>query len=130
MNRINYIKTYTKKIIINGSVVINMNLKEYLDNILLDQLTTYEGRKNAIKKRYAIYKLTPIYVNNMLMLFPINNLKDYENIYINVYNIKSLGKIKKQTMIEFIDNTKILINKNTKIIDNYIKRIISINHNS
>jgi len=82
MNNINYIKAYSNKIIINNNEVINQNINTYLNNILIHQLTTVYGRVDAIKNLYGYKKLVPIYINSQLILFPISNLKEYENIYI------------------------------------------------
>lgn len=130
MNNINYIKAYSNKIIINDNEVINQNINIYLNNILIHQLTTVYGRVDAIKNLYGYKKLVPIYINSQLILFPILNLKEYENIYINACNIIRITKNKSNTIIEFIGNKKIYIKKSYLQINKYYQRAISINHNS
>ena len=130
MIKLNYIKTYTKEIYVNGKEKLNIKFNDYINQLLLGQLTTLKGRVDAIKSKYKLLKLTPIYINKYMCLFPIYNLKDYENIFINVFEIKTLDTINKKTRIEFINGDKLIVNKNINVINNYIRRAISINHNS
>ena len=130
MKTINYIKTYSNKIIINDRQILNYNINVYLNNILLSQLTTVVGRVEAIKTIYGFKKLVPIYIDRQLILFPIANLKDYENIYVNASNIIRIIKKETFTVIEFICGKKLYVNKSYFQINKYYKRAISINHNS
>ena len=130
MNTINFIKTYTNKIILNDKENIYSTMEEYLNKVLLNQLTTLKGRLDAIKKLYGFRKLVPLYITNTLILFPINNLKDYENIYINAVNIINIYKHGSKTVIEFQGSTKLCVNKNCSQVIKYYQRALSINHNS
>ena len=130
MQNINYIKVYTNKIIINNNQTKYISLNKYLDSILLDQLTTYDGRICAVREKYGFVKLTPIYINKTNILIPLNNLKDFENIYINICNIIKLESKKHNTLIVFKDTEHIIVNKKINMINKYIKRAITINHYS
>lgn len=130
MMNINYIKAYTNKIVINNIKTIEMSIVDYLDLLLLKQLTTYQGRIDSIKKIYGIKKLVPIYIDPNINLFPVYNLKDYENIYINVVNILKVKKHKNSSLICFKGGDELLIDKNITILNKYIKRALRINHNS
>ena len=71
MKNINYIKAYTNKIVINNIKTIEMSIVDYLNLLLLKQLTTYQGRIDSIKKIYGIKKLVPIYIDPNINLFPV-----------------------------------------------------------
>ena len=130
MNQINFIKTYTNKIIINNVDIYLQSIERYFDDRLLNQLTSYKGRIDAVKRKFKIQKLIPVYIDNSNIFVPINNLKEYENIYINAARvIKTVAK-GKSTIVYFIDKTKLEVNKNENLIIKYISRAISINHNS
>ncbi len=130
MININYIKVYTNKIIIDDNIKLNISVEKYLDKILLEQLTTYEGRTKAIKLKYGFVKLTPIYIDQTNILIPLYNLKDYENIYINMCNIVTLKSKGSKTIILFKDSKEITVNKKINIISKYIVRARTINHYS
>lgn len=101
---------------------IPLTIAKYFDSLLLDQLTTYEGRIKAIKIKYSFIKQTPIYIDNSMCFVPIYNKKDIENIYVNVKSIKYLQKSSLGTKIIFIDNSIVNINKPIEIIRNYINK--------
>ena len=130
MNNINYIKTSYDKIIINDETIINQSINNYLNYILLQQITTLEGRVDAIKKIYGFKKLVPIYINKNNILFPVYNLKEYENIYINACSVIGVYKRDSKTVIEFVGFKKLIINKSIKQILKNFERALSINHNS
>ena len=81
-------------------------------------------------KWFKIKKLIPVYIDNSNIFVPINNLKEYENIYINAARVIKTAAKGKRTIVYFIDKTKLEVNKNENLIIKYISRAISINHNS
>ena len=130
MKQINFIKAYTNRIIINNVDIYLQSIEEYFDNLLLNQLTSYKGRIDAIKRKFKFQKLIPVYIDNLNIFVPINNLKEYENIYINAARVIKTAAKGKSTIVYFIDKTKLEVNKNENLIIKYISRAISINHNS
>ena len=130
MININYIKSFSKKIIINDESILYQTIEEYFDYLLLQQLTNLKGRIAATKKLYGYKKLVPIYINSSLVFFPINNLKEYDNIYINARNIINIYEKGSKTVIEFMGTDKLYVNKSYNQIIKYYNRSLSINHNS
>ena len=130
MININYIKSFSKKIIINDESILHQTIDEYFDYLLLQQLTNLKGRIAATKKLYGYKKLVPIYINSSLVFFPINNLKEYDNIYINARNIVNIYEKGSKTVIEFMGTDKLYVNKSYNQIIKYYNRSLSINHNS
>ena len=126
MNNINYILEKTKKIYINNKEILNCSFVEYIEIILLDQLTTFDGRIRATKKKYNFYKLTPIFISHDICFIPINNTKDFERVYINIYTIIEMQKINKKTLIKFVDGTSVIIKKEFNCILNNYKRALII----
>lgn len=122
MEKIKYIIEKPPYIYINNKIKIKNTFKKYIEDILLEQLTTYKGRIDAIKKIYGYKKLTPIYINEQICFIPLNSLKDYEQVYINIYQVKYFKKINYQTEVKFLDNTEIIINKLYNNIYNNYKR--------
>ena len=120
---INYIKQIDKQLIIfyenNTPKIYKESIETYIDNILLNDLTTYKGRLDAVKKKYNYKKLIPIYINQYICLIPLYSLKSEYNLYINIYNILDING---STIIAFKNGMKIKINKQIKTIKDYVKR--------
>ncbi len=107
-----------------------IKLLEKIDKVFnkwcLDSLTTYKGRMDAIKQKYQLKKLVPIYINKDLMLFPINNKKDVDNIYINILNILKIEKESDLTKILFKNDYVLYLNKSYKLVNNYYQKSLKI----
>lgn len=116
---INYIEILNRQIKINGKETINLTFEKYINNLLIKDLTTYQGRINSIKEKYNYRKLVPIYISLGLCLIPICNKKSINNLYINIYSISSLTGF---TTITFKDNQILNVDKNIRTIKSYIKR--------
>lgn len=126
---------YLKKFY-NQTIVKKINQEEYLidekvedlfDKILLKQLTTYDGRIEAIKKVYHIYKHIPIYIDYNLVFIQIFNKKQYNNIYINICRIIDMIKDGEDTIIIFDDGFRIKITKPYHIFKKYYNNSLKIN---
>ncbi|MBR2891721.1 MAG: competence protein ComK [Bacilli bacterium] len=116
---INYIEILNRQIKINGKKIINLTFEKYINNLLIKDLTTYQGRINSIKEKYNYRKLVPIYIDLGLCLIPICNKKSINNLYINIHSISSLTGC---TTITFKDNQILNVDKNIRTIKSYIKR--------
>ena len=116
---INYIQILNRSIKINDDLIINKTFENYIDGLLINDLSTYQGRLNAIRKKYGFKKLIPIYINDLLCLFPLENKRSINNIYINVNAVKFVDD---NGCLYFYDNSLIKSNKKGKTINKYIKR--------
>lgn len=126
MIKINYIIEKGNNIYINNKTHIQTNFRKYIETYLESQLTTFKGRVDAIKNKYGFHKLIPIYISHQLCFIPLNNLKDYELVYINIYEINLIQKVKNKTLIKFHDQSEIIINKQFNSIYNNYKRALII----
>ncbi len=124
-----YIKQGNRESIIytiNGVIHINKPIDKLLNEWCLEELTTYSGRMEAIRIKYHLRKLVPVYINKELMLFPVSDKKDLNNIYINSLNVLMLEKQGKNTQIEFINHYLLILNKEYEKVDRYYQRTIDI----
>lgn len=111
----------------NNIIHISKTIENVFDEWCIDTLSTYKGRLDAIKKKYHLKKQVPIYINTDLMIFPIKNKKDIDNIYINALNILNIDEdINGFTVIKFINNELLKIEKEHKIIEKYFLKTMSI----
>ena len=97
--------------------------ERYLDNLCLTELTTLEGRVNAIKKKYHVIKNIPIYIKENLVLFPTHNKKSINSIY-----IKSIEPISNKTKVIFYDNQEILVNRDAHLLKVNYEKCLKINN--
>jgi competence protein ComK len=72
----------------------------------VENQSTFKGRRNAIKCKYGLKRLTPVFVDDDVLLFPIKAVRDYENIWINYYEIVAL----KGSYILFRGGKKLMVN--------------------
>ena len=89
--------------------IINKPIYQYFDDLLVPALTTFKGRINATKRMYHYHKLTPLYISSACLLMPTNNKRSLDNIYINLYSIKTVVNINGETLIKFQDNDTLLL---------------------
>lgn len=111
---------------IKEKIVIREPIEKVINKWCLDSLTTYQGRLDAIKQKYRLKKLVPIYIDKELMLFPIDNKQKLDNVYINSLNILEIDKLANQTKIVFKNKEYLIIDKKYQLINNYYQRCLKI----
>lgn len=125
-----YIKQGNREILIHTSkekIRIDLRLDKLFDKWCLEELTTYKGRMEAIRKKYQLKKLVPIYINKHLMFFPTNPKKDINNIYINPLNILEIVRdVENKTIVVFKNKEKLFIDKDFESINRYYQRSLNI----
>lgn len=121
---IKYIKQLNRQLEIHSKniEVLNTTLNNYLDNLLLDALTTLDARIKTTSKKYKYHKLVPIYISKSLILIPTSNKRKLDNIYINLESIKSVNSDNTKTIIKFYDNEVLDINISYLKFQDLIKR--------
>ncbi len=71
-------------------VAYNSIPETIINQLCVDYMSTYEGRRMAIGRKYGIKRLTPIVVNEDILMFPTHSPRTYENIWINYHEIISV----------------------------------------
>ena len=121
-NSTNIVKVQ-KELIVNDSIYNIINIK------CLKLLTTIEGRVEAIKQVYKIFKFVPIYINEGLILQPIYNSKAWNQIYINICNIKKVNEVNDRLVITFINEKTIYLDISLDRMKRYLKKCLKIKEN-
>ncbi|MFP4286333.1 MAG: competence protein ComK [Candidatus Izemoplasmataceae bacterium] len=105
----NYIKKTAYGIEISKRNTITTNPKglvQYLNQLCIHELTTLEGRLQAIKKKYDKKYNTPIYINASCCFFYLEPLRNIEALVINLKTVKTITKLAlNKTQITFIDGS-------------------------
>lgn len=114
---------------VRKELIVNDSIYNIINTACLKLLTTIEGRVEAIKQVYKIYKFVPIYINDNLILQPIYNSKSWNQIYINICNIKSVNKVNDQSVITFINEKTIYLDISFDRMKRYLKKCLKIKDN-
>ena len=92
-------------------VVLEKGMNQFLNHLLLNELTTLSGRIEALKKKYALKYHVPIVVNQQVCFFTLRPLRHPHSICLNIYAIKSfVGYETTQTMIVFHNYETLILN--------------------
>ncbi len=67
-------------------------LKQFLNELLLNEYATYEGRIHAIRKRYNMYRNIPVYINDQYCFYTIHSLRHHQAMCINYHAVLSIRK--------------------------------------
>ena len=105
-----------------GDIYIPKTFNQFMDNLLLNDLTTYEGRISATKQKYHLIKQTPIYINDNCVLISTASARNLDNIYLNIKTILLLEEKGTSTIITFLDQTTISIPFKRRHITSLIQR--------
>ncbi|QVK21687.1 competence protein ComK [Mycoplasmatota bacterium] len=88
--------------------VLDVSIYKFLNDICIDNLSTYKGRIDAIKRKYNIKSLVPLYVSEDCLLIPTTSIRNYECIWINYFQIQKI----KTSEILMNNNCIIKVRKN------------------
>lgn len=96
----------------------------FLNQVLIDDLTTLKGRLKAIRIKYGMRKNIPIYLNNYLVFFRL--IEDDKLIYINAMMVLRLTKDGDNTVIYFKNDSKLLVKRKVRFIKSQWERSLLI----
>ncbi len=99
---------------------------KYLNKLCLKEMTTLEGRIEAIKENFNIVKNVPIYISEELVLFSSTNKTRLDNKYINSIYIKYILDEKENTKIVFYDDQFVFVKNSYHIINNNYEKCLKI----
>ncbi len=66
------------------------SLQGYLDGLLLGELTTFEGRMAALRKRTGMKRNLPIPIDDTICLYPTKSLREPDVVCINYHRVLSI----------------------------------------
>lgn len=99
-------------------------VNNFLNQLLIDDLTTLKGRLKAIRIKYGMRKNIPIYLNNNLVFFRL--IEDDKLIYINAMMVLRLTKDGDNTVIYFKNDSKLLVKRKVRFIKSQWERSLLI----
>jgi hypothetical protein len=69
-----------------------LGLLQYINQLCVEVLTTYQGRIEALKKKFHLKNNVPIYIHKGCCLFYLEPLRNLEVIVINMVNVRAITK--------------------------------------
>ncbi|MFH5881993.1 competence protein ComK [Liberiplasma polymorphum] len=108
-------------------VVLEKGLIQFINTLLIKELTTFDGRIEALKKQCSLKYNVPIYINHKLCLFSLTPLRDTDVICLNVHAIQAIIEQEiNKTMIIFNSNETLILNYNYRLVKKRYDRTIQI----
>jgi len=107
-----YIKRYNEGILVKcefSELLIKTGIKSYLNNLCMDSLSTFEGRKKAITKLISHRNNVPIYINKNTFVYPTKSLREYDMLFINYHEVLSYKKLDKYNTLFVFKNLEELV---------------------
>lgn len=107
-----YIKRSNDGIIVKGEfheLLIKSGIKSYLNNLCMDNLSTFDGRRKAISKLIKHKNNVPIYVNKDIFVYPTKSLREYDMLFINYHAVLSYKKIERNKTLFVFNNLEELV---------------------
>lgn len=107
-----YIKRYNEGILVKGEfheLLIKTGIKSYLNNLCMESLSTFDGRRKAITKLIMHKNNVPIYVNNRIFVYPTKSLREYDMFFINYHEVLSYKEIERNKTLFVFSNLEELV---------------------
>lgn len=95
----------------------------YIKNLCHNHLFSYQGYIEAIKKVLGMSYKIPVYMSPYHQWIATSNIRSYDNIWINLANMKSFHKDLKGTRIVFLNGQTIAIQNKYEDIKRMIDKL-------
>ena len=112
---------------------INESVYSYISKLASKNFKTIKSITKSVKRITGYKKLNPLYISSDILLIPLYEIRSYDAICVNYYNIKGIVIHKEETTIVFKDDTikRIIISsfrmhnliKKAELVDDYIGMI-------
>jgi competence transcription factor ComK len=71
---------------------IKKGMKQFLNELMIEEFTTFEGRRKALKKKFNLKYNIPIYVHDACCFYTTKTFRDMDNICINYHEVITIKK--------------------------------------
>jgi competence protein ComK len=112
----NYIKRHSLGCYLGGdNKVVQKGIKDYLNQLCIKNLSTFDGRKYAASKLLNKSRLVPVYINKNVLLIQTKSLRMESVCFINYFAIHFIESFGKHCIITFHDGSTLEINLSHKL---------------
>lgn len=96
-------------IVSNEQKVLQRGLRQYLNDLCLQEFSTFEGRIKSVQQRFQLYTNIPVYINAMCLLVPTKSIRETDVVYFNYHRTIGIQKVEENCRILFDDDSTLLI---------------------
>jgi len=126
----NYIRRNDDGVLIkdeNHEYSLKIGIKNHINNLCMENLSTFDGRKKAVIKYLNQKNNIPIYVDDKVFLYPTKSIREYDMIFINYYSVLSFRKIDSTSTLFIFNNLdELVVNVSIKKVIKQHQRIENI----
>lgn len=119
----------------DNNVFVKNGLKNYINDLCMKNLSTYDGRRSAVVSLLKEKNNIPIYIDSSTFLYPTKSLREFDMLFLNYYSILSFRKVDSANTLFIFRNleeliVKISINKvirqhkRIELINDYIDNLV------
>jgi competence protein ComK len=106
----NFITRHAQGCLVGGkNEIIKLGIRQYIDSLCVNNLSTFEGRIEAAKRLLHRTQLVPVYVDRNTLLFPTGAIRNLNMYYVNYHQIANVFQEENSVYIIFHDGSKIKI---------------------
>lgn len=69
---------------------IKKGVKQFLNELMIEECTTFEGRRKALKKKFNLKYNIPIYVHEACCFYTTKTLRDVDNVCVNFHDVLTI----------------------------------------
>ncbi|MGD9909226.1 MAG: competence protein ComK [Candidatus Izemoplasmatales bacterium] len=89
---------------------VDCSLERYLNHLLELRLSSLQATLKSVKRNLNIAHLTPLYINQKTLLFPLSGRRSKETIYLNFHQIDQIETHHQhQAIISFKNNHQMIL---------------------
>ncbi len=103
--------------------ILSKSVLSIINKICMDELTTYDGYKKAIKHKFNYQYKIPLYLNDNIQLIPIERVRNYANIWVNYAAIKDVKIESGIIRLVFISGRNLDLFIKPKILSKQVERL-------
>ena len=90
---------------------VSKGLLQFINELMIEEYTTYEGRRKALKKKFNLKYNIPIYVHETCCFYTTKSIRDIETVCINYHKVLTIKKTSdNQTEVVFKDLHTLRVN--------------------
>ena len=122
----NYITRAKEGIMVQNKdeVYFQTGLQSFINQLCIQNISTYDGRKLAAKRLLNTRAKVPIYVSDSILLLFTHSIRNQNCCAINFHQVMSYKKVDLKTKITFYDFSYLWTDVSETIIDNQMKKCV------
>ncbi len=90
--------------------------KALLETLLQDELTTFEGRLEALKRRFGWRRNVPVYIDEERCFFLSASSREVDTLWVNAPRVVAIHSIPTGARIDFFSGTSVELSRDSRLL--------------